>query len=88
LLSIVIAMVLVYGTALVGVRDPGLRWLARAIFDPGLKGASLLLPGGPRGANPSVYFKLSIFLSLILWWVVVELIWIAVVKLKERNRGY
>ena len=44
--------------------------------------AALVFPGGPNGANPGVYLKLSIFFSLILWWVVVELIWIAVIKLR------
>jgi hypothetical protein len=88
LLSIIIAMALLFGAAMLSAKNAGLKWLAVAIFSPGLKAGALFFPGGSHGANPGMYLKLSIFLSLILWWVVVELIWIAVIKLREGKQEY
>jgi hypothetical protein len=82
LLSIIIAMVLMFGAAMIAAKDASFKWLAVAIFSPGLKAGALVFPGGPHGSNPLMYLKISIFFSLILWWVVVELIWIAVIKLR------
>jgi hypothetical protein len=88
LLSIIIAMVLLFGVAMISARDAGLKWLAIAIFSPGLKAGALFFSGGSHGSNPGGYLKLSIFLSLILWWVVVELIWIALMRLRTGKQEY
>lgn len=82
LISVIIAMALLFGAAMISARVASLKWLAMAIFSPGLKAALLLFPGGSHGSNPGAYIKLSIFLSLVLLWVVIELIWIAVNKLR------
>lgn len=83
-----IAMVLLFGVAMLSARDASLRWLAQVFFSPGLKAGALFVPGGAHSANPAMYVKLSIFLSLILWWVVIELIWAAVSRLRARSQEY
>ncbi len=83
LLSAILAMALVYGAAMISVREAGLRWLASAIFFPGLKIALLFYPGGIRGAHANGYLKLAVFLSFLLLCVVIELVWIAAGKLRE-----
>jgi hypothetical protein len=85
LLSVIIAMALLFGAAMVSARVASLKWLALAIFSPGLKAGLLLFPGGSHGSNPGGYLKLSIFLSLVLWWVVVELVWTAVIRARTRR---
>jgi hypothetical protein len=82
LLSIIIAMALLFGSAMLSAKEASLKWLAVAIFSPGLKAGALLFPGGSHGSNPGAYLKLSIFLSLVLWFVIIELIWMAVNKLR------
>ena len=88
LLSAIIAMALMFAAAMISARDAGLKWLAVAIFSPGLKAGALFFSGVAHGSNSSAYLKFSIFLSLVLWWVVVELIWIAVIKLREGKQEY
>jgi len=82
LISVVIAMALFYGTAILTARGVNLRWLLAPIIFPGLKAALLFFPGGSHGSSPSGYLKLSIVLSFLLLCVVIESVWIVFGKLR------
>jgi hypothetical protein len=82
LISVVIAMALMYGAAILSAKGVNLKWLLLPLMFPGLKAALLFFPGGTHGANANTYLKLSVLLSFLLVCVVIESIWIAWNKLR------
>jgi hypothetical protein len=82
LISVVIAMALIYGTAILSAKGVNLKWLLLPILFPGLKMALLFFPGGTHSAHAHGYLRLSILLSLLLLCVVIDSLWIAWNKLR------
>jgi hypothetical protein len=80
LVSVILAMALMYGAAIISARGINLKWLLLPIIFPGLKAALLFFPGGTHGSNPSAYLRLSILLSFLLLFVVIDSAWIALSK--------
>jgi hypothetical protein len=82
LASAVITGALMYGAAMLSLKGFNLKGLMLLMFSPGLKVALLFFPEGLHGSNPKGYLKLSIFLSFIILFAIVDLLWIAIIKLR------
>jgi hypothetical protein len=82
LISVIIAMALLYGSAMLSARGVNLKWLLLPLMFPGLKAALLFFPGGTHGAHASGYLRLSVLLSFVLLCVVIESIRMAWDKMR------
>jgi hypothetical protein len=85
LISVAMALALLYGAAILAAKGVNLKWLLVPLMFPGLKAALLFFPGGMHGANANTYLKVSILLNFLLLCVVIESIWIAAIKLRTRR---